>query len=75
MRGLFGVMAAVLLTAVSAHATTYLVRPDGTGDFQTIQAAIDAAGVGDVSSWLTAPSRGMATGTSTTMGRRSPSDL
>jgi len=28
-------------------ATTYVVRPDGTGDFQTIQAAIDAAVSGD----------------------------
>jgi hypothetical protein len=27
---------------------TYLIRPDGTGDFPTIQAAIAAAGTGDV---------------------------
>jgi hypothetical protein len=31
----------------SAGATTYLVRPDGTGDFPTIQAAVDAATDGD----------------------------
>jgi hypothetical protein len=28
--------------------TIYLVRPDGTGDFPTIQAAIDAGGDGDI---------------------------
>ncbi len=32
----------------SAGATTYLVSPDGTGDFPTIQAAIDAAVAGDI---------------------------
>ncbi|MCA9757050.1 MAG: hypothetical protein KDA27_14695 [Candidatus Eisenbacteria bacterium] len=31
----------------SAHAATYLVRADGTGDFPTIQSAIDAAVNGD----------------------------
>ena len=30
-----------------ATATTYLVEPDGTGDFPTIQSAIDAAEDGD----------------------------
>jgi hypothetical protein len=29
-------------------AVTYVVKPDGTGDFPTIQAAIDGAGDGDV---------------------------
>jgi hypothetical protein len=29
-------------------ATTYVVRPDGTGDFPTIQAAVEAASHGDV---------------------------
>jgi hypothetical protein len=41
----------VLLFAVGvfdADATTYLVKPDGTGDFPTIQAAIYAASDGDV---------------------------
>jgi hypothetical protein len=32
----------------SAGATTHLVRPDGTGDFPTIQAAIDATVAGDI---------------------------
>ncbi len=31
-----------------ASATTYLITPDGTGDFETIQEAIDAAVGGDV---------------------------
>ena len=30
------------------HAEIYIVRPDGTGDFPTIQAAIDAAADGDI---------------------------
>ncbi len=37
----------ILCTGI-ASATTYLVNPDGTGDFPTIQAAIDAAIAGDV---------------------------
>ena len=37
-----------LLSAPVASATTYLIRPDGTGDFPTIQAAIAAASDGDV---------------------------
>ena len=36
------------LIASSATAATYTVEPDGTGDFPTIQAAIDAAQDGDV---------------------------
>jgi hypothetical protein len=36
-----------LLSAPVASATTYVVRPDGTGDYATIQAAIDAAVNGD----------------------------
>lgn len=39
-----------LLLAISAAdsgAATYLVRPDGTGDFPNIQSAIDAAHNGD----------------------------
>jgi hypothetical protein len=32
----------------SAFGETYVVRPDGTGDFPTIQAAIDACTDGDV---------------------------
>jgi hypothetical protein len=37
-----------VLSAVSAAANTYVVRPDGTGDFVTIQGAIDAVVDGDV---------------------------
>ena len=36
------------LFASPASATTYLVRPDGNGDFVTIQAAIDSAVAGDI---------------------------
>jgi len=38
----------VALSATVAGAETYLVNPDGTGDFPTIQAAIDAASPGDI---------------------------
>ena len=38
----------VILLVPLASGTTYLVRPDGTGDFPTIQAAIDAADSNDV---------------------------
>jgi predicted outer membrane repeat protein len=43
-------LAAALLSvcSVSAIAEAYVVSPDGTGDFPTIQAAIDAAANGDV---------------------------
>jgi hypothetical protein len=40
----------VLLLAtlcLPAFAATHIVKPDGTGDFPTIQVAIDAAGNGD----------------------------
>jgi hypothetical protein len=50
MRG--GITALVAILFISwlspLAATTYLVLPDGTGDFPTIQAAIDAATDGDV---------------------------
>ncbi|MBD3236468.1 MAG: hypothetical protein GF330_07180 [Candidatus Eisenbacteria bacterium] len=46
---ILGILAALLLLATPASlATTYVVHADGTGDFPTIQAAIDAAGAGDV---------------------------
>ena len=32
----------LLLVSSAATATTYVIRPDGTGDYPTIQAAIDA---------------------------------
>lgn len=38
----------VLLLGARSDAATYLVRPDGTGDYPTIQAAINAASNGDV---------------------------
>ncbi len=41
-----GLPAALLSAAASAE--TYLVNPQGTGDFPTIQAALDAAVTGDV---------------------------
>ena len=34
--------------AITARGTTYLVTPDGTGDFPTLQAAVDACRGGDV---------------------------
>jgi predicted outer membrane repeat protein len=39
---------AVALLAGPAIGSTYVVNPDGTGDFPTIQAAVDAAVSGDV---------------------------
>ncbi len=36
-----------LIAAASAGAATHLVRPDGAGDFPTIQAAVDAVAEGD----------------------------
>ncbi len=38
----------ILAAPVVVSATTYVVNPEGTGDFATIQAAIDAAVTGDV---------------------------
>ena len=38
----------VVLSVISATAATYVVRPDGLGDYPTIQAAVDAAGDGDI---------------------------
>ena len=37
----------VALLLPTAGATTYLVRPDGTGGFPTIQTVVDAAAAGD----------------------------
>jgi predicted outer membrane repeat protein len=42
------VAVAVLVLPVSILAATWTVKPDGTGDFPTIQAAVDAAGTNDV---------------------------
>jgi predicted outer membrane repeat protein len=41
------VLGLLCVPAWGVHADTHLVRPDGTGDFPTIQAAIDAAVNGD----------------------------
>jgi hypothetical protein len=46
MKRLSGVLATLIL-ASSATATTWLVRPDGTGDYPTIQAAVSVAQPGD----------------------------
>ena len=46
---IIALLTSLLLTLSSiASATTYVVRPDGGGDFPTIQAAVDAASDGDV---------------------------
>ena len=39
---------ALLLLPVALRAETYVVHPDGSGDYPTIQAAIDAAVDGDI---------------------------
>jgi predicted outer membrane repeat protein len=43
-----GPIALVLFLATPCWATEYVVYPDGSGDFPTIQAAIDAAASGDI---------------------------
>ncbi len=48
MRHLIIVAGLILLLSVPVHGTTYLVKPDGTGDFPNIQAAIDAVVDGDI---------------------------
>ena len=42
------VLAVLAASAAGGAATTYLVQPDGSGDFATIQEAIDNANSGDV---------------------------
>jgi hypothetical protein len=39
---------AVIVLALTASATTYVIEPDGSGDFPTIQAAINASSDGDI---------------------------
>jgi len=46
-RSVFSCLVAALLTA-AASAETYVVNPQGTGDFPTIQAALDSVVTGDV---------------------------
>ncbi|MFC1573263.1 right-handed parallel beta-helix repeat-containing protein [Candidatus Eisenbacteria bacterium] len=55
-------VALILVMPTVAHPTTYLVTPDGTGDFPTIQAAIDAVADGDTIA--------LADGTFTGVGNR-----
>lgn len=47
MRALILLMIAMDLAAQTATAATLTVRPDGSGDFSTIQPALDAAATGD----------------------------
>lgn len=62
MRHLELALLALVLNSAPARAGTYVVRADGTGDFPTIQAALGAAGTGDVIL--------LATGTFTGSGNR-----
>ncbi len=48
MRHMIIVAGLILFLSVPAHGTIYLIRPDGTGDFPNIQAAIDAVVDGDI---------------------------
>lgn len=43
----FLLLVLLALPEADSRAATYLVRPDGTGDFPNIQSAIDAARTGD----------------------------
>lgn len=47
MRTLLFVLLGLLTLSTAAPAAEYLVKPDGSGDFPTIQAAIGGAAVGD----------------------------
>jgi len=42
------VCCAIIALAFTASATTYVIEPDGSGDFPTIQAAISASSDGDI---------------------------
>ncbi len=48
MRNIIICLALALVGSICALGDTYLVLPDGTGDFPTVQAAIDAAASGDI---------------------------
>ena len=48
MRNCALVAAGILIASTLAPATTYVVRPDGEGDFETIQLAITGATTGDI---------------------------
>ncbi len=46
-RALLALPCALAILAANGSAATYIVRPDGTGDYPTIQAAVDNALAGD----------------------------
>jgi hypothetical protein len=48
MKVCLSLLIGILVSASAAPATTYLVRPDGSGDFPTIQAAVNVAVDSDV---------------------------
>ena len=48
MRSMYTCFVLFVILAVSAGATTYVVAPDGSGDFEKIQQALDEAVGGDV---------------------------
>jgi hypothetical protein len=48
MRHFIFMSSTILVLAASASGDTYVVNPDGTGDYPTIQAAINGAGTGDI---------------------------
>jgi hypothetical protein len=48
MRHYFSILLLALTAAQTVQATTYTVAPDGSGDFPTIQAAVDAVQDGDI---------------------------
>ena len=48
MRSSIATLTLVLILSGAAVSETYIVNPEGTGDFPTIQAAVDAASDGDL---------------------------
>lgn len=47
LRHVIAVLLLLVVNATGVRATSHYVKPDGTGDFPTIQAAVNAASVGD----------------------------
>ncbi len=48
MRSTVSLLMVFVFTTLTPQAATYLIQPDGTGDFPTIQAGVDAVDDGDV---------------------------
>jgi hypothetical protein len=48
MRHFIFMSSMIFALAASASGDTYVVNPDGTGDYPTVQAAVNAAGTGDI---------------------------